>query len=163
MFDISIIIFAVSLVTLVIMFAVQSRKIGNQDYPSKDLSYDNFQKLRRRIYEFSNFIIHSAAIILSKTWARINHFIWSLFHKGVRHIDAAIMKHEKKQSDGEAKQSVFITTVKAYKHEIKKLKGRVEEEQPRPRGETTTTPVDFAVADSNIETPSEVTSEDTPE
>lgn len=133
MFDISIIIFVVSLLAIVILFAVQAGRIGDREYPSKDLSYDNFHKLRARIYEFLQFVIHSLAIILSKLWARVTHFISSIFLKGVKHIDKQLQKHEKRSAEGVVKQSVFITTVKAYKHELKKLKGTVEEELPRPR------------------------------
>ena len=161
MFDVSVIIFVVAVIGMITLFALQANKVGETDHVSKDLSYENFQKLRRRSYEFSRFVIHSLAIILSKTWARITHFIWGIFHKGVKHIDKQLQKHEKKIAEGVAKQSVFITTVKAYKHEIKKLKGRVEEELPRARTEIPTSPqVDIKMAESNIEEPS---SEGSPE
>ncbi len=156
MFDISIIIFTVSLLAIVILFAVQAGRIGDREYPSKDLSYENFYKLRRRTYEFFQFVIHSLAIILSKSWARVTHFISSIFHKGVKRIDRELQKHEKRSAEGIAKQSVFITTVKAYKHELKKLKGKVEEELPRPRTENPRKQeVDFKQPESNIEEPLE--------
>ncbi len=161
MLDVTVIIFLIALVSIITLFAFQAGRVGDTEYPSKDLSYENFQKLRTRSYEFSQFIIHSLAIILSKTWARITHFVWSIFHKGVKHIDKQLQKHEKKIEEGVAKQSVFITTVKAYKHEIKKLKGKVEEELPRARTENPRKQeVDFKREESNIEEPS---SEGTPE
>ena len=160
MIDVSVIIFLIALISMITLFAFQANKVGDVEHESKDLSYENFQKLRRRSYEFSQFIIHSFAIILSKFWARITHFVWSIFHKGVKHIDKQLQKHEKKIESGEAKQSVFITTVKAYKHEIKKLKGKVEEELPRARTENPPArQVDFNRPESNIEEPLEETSE----
>lgn len=161
MLDISVIIFVASLIAIITLFAVQAGRVGDAVHASKDLSYENFQKLRRRSYEFSQFIIHSIAIILSKFWARVTHGISSIFHKGVKHIDKQLMKHEKKSAEGVATQSVFITTVKAYKHEIKKLKGKVEEELPRARTENPPTrQVDFTPAESNIEKPLEETPEE---
>ncbi len=151
MFDISIIIFAASLIGIIILFVVQAGRIGDEEYASKDLSYENFHKLRKRIFEFWQLIIHSLAIILSKSWARVTHFVWGIFHKGAKHIDNQLMKHEKRKSDGEVKQSVFITTVKAYKHEIKKLKGRVEDEKPRARNEVENAGVDLSPEDNKIE------------
>lgn len=160
MIDASVIIFAASLISMIALFAYQAGRVGDANHASKDLSYENFQKLRSRSYEFSQFLIHSIAIILSKSWARVTHFVWGIFHKGVKHIDRQLQKHEKRTAEGVATQSVFITTVKAYKHEIKKLKGKVEEELPRARNHNPRKQeVDFKQPESNIEEPLEETSE----
>lgn len=148
MIDISILIFLAALIALVAIFFVKWRRLGDsegEEYPSKDLSYENFQKLQKQARYLWLTVIHGGAIIVSKTWARITHFISGVFHKGAKRIEREIMKHEKNGA-GEGRQSVFLTTVKTYKHEIKKLKGRVEEELPRPRME----PIPPSIGDEEV-------------
>lgn len=148
MIDISILIFLAALIALVAIFFVKWRRLGDrerEEYPSKDLSYENLQKLQKQARYLWLAVIHGGAIIVSKTWARITHFISGVFHKGAKRIEREIMKHEK-NGTSEGRQSVFLTTVKTYKHEIKKLKGRVEEELPRPRTNPTPPAPDQEVA-----------------
>lgn len=137
MFDISIIIFLLAVLGIAAMFISQGKKLKHggetRAFHSKDLSYDNFRLLNAKGKKIWLEFIHTAAMILSKLWARITHYIGSIFHKGVRHVEKQMIKHEKQAASGEAPQSVFLTTIKTYKKEIKKLQGKVEEELPRPR------------------------------
>lgn len=133
MLDISVIIFAAALIALVVMFLLQWPKVrdGRVDGSHKP-SYEHWEALRKKSRFIWLAFAHGSAIIASKTWARITHFVSGTLHKGAKRLEREIMKHEK--SNGETgRQSVFLTTVKTYKHEIKRLKGRVEEELPRPR------------------------------
>ena len=138
MIDVSIIIFFLALISIIYIFARQAKTLRrknrlNETFASKDLSYENFrilnEKTRRLWLEF----IHSLAIVLSKFWARFTHHVGTWFHKGVSRVEKQLIKHEKQNGDMVVKQSVFLTTIKTYKKEIKKLKGKVEEELPRPR------------------------------
>lgn len=139
MFDISIIIFLVSLVSIIGMFFIQYRKLKKsgeleKDFPQKDLSYESFRNFSIKLKRLWLIFIHSAAILFSKIWARITHKLAFWFNKFTKKIEERIIKSEKSDSK-EINQSVFITTIKAYKHEIKKLKGRVEPDKPKPRKE----------------------------
>lgn len=142
MIDISIIVFLVSLVAIIVMFVAQYRRLKatgqlGMDFPSKDLSYESFQSFSKKLGTLWLTIIHTVAIILSKLWARLTHYLASGFNKAAKKIEHQIIKTEKRNgAGGRSGRSVFLTTVKAYKHEIKKLKGRVEEEKPRPRDES---------------------------
>jgi hypothetical protein len=130
------------------MFAWQANNIKKLGYKtrntsSKDLSYNNFILLSNKFKAILNNSIHLLAIVISKMWARLTHFISSIFHKGARMVEEQLIKHEKKNGVTDTtKQSVFITTIKSYKSEIRKLKNRVEEELPRPRTEDKNTSVD---------------------
>lgn len=145
MFDVSIIIFLLTLVSIVWMFASQMKKLRREDrlhdaFPSKDLSYENFKLLNDKTKKLWLEFIHSTAMVLSKFWARLTHHIGTWFHKGIRRVEEQMIKQENKNGDSEVRQSVFLTTIKTYKKEIKKLKGKVEEELPRPRITEDSTP-----------------------
>ncbi len=145
MFDVSIIIFFLALIGIVWMFASQAKRLRREDrlhdaFPSKDLSYENFKLLNEKARKLWLEFIHSTAIVLSKFWARLTHHIGTWFHKGIRRVEQQMIKQEQKDGNGEVKQSIFLTTIKTYKKEIKKLKGAVEEELPRPRIAEESTP-----------------------
>lgn len=145
MFDVSIIIFFLALIGIVWMFASQAKKLRREDrlhdaFPSKDLSYENFKLLNEKTKKLWLEFIHSTAVVLSKSWARLTHHIGTWFHKGIRRVEEQMIKQENKNVNGEIKQSVFLTTIKTYKKEIKKLKGKAEEELPRPRATEESTP-----------------------
>lgn len=139
MIDISIIIFLLALIGIIAMFISQKKKLKHggdlaSAYSSKDLSYENFKILNEKLKVMWLKFIHTTAIVLSKLWARLTHTIVSWFHRGVKRVEEQMIKHEKKHGpDDITKKSVFLTTIKTYKSEIKKLKGKVEEELPRPR------------------------------
>ena len=139
MLNVAIIIFLVSLIAIVVMMTSQYKKLklrGDlaKDFSSKDLSYENFVTLNKKLRTLWLVFIHTTAIVLTKSWARITHFVSSVFHKGVSHVEKQIIKREKERNgNGEVPQSVFLTTIKTYKNEIKKLKRKAEEELPRPR------------------------------
>lgn len=139
MIDVSIIIFTISLIAIIAMFISQYKRLKKageleKEFPPKDLSYESFQSFTIRLKKFWLALAHSIAIIISKLWARLTHYLSHTFNKTMSKIEERIIKSEKKNNSGESQsQSVFLTTIKTYKHEIKKLKGRVEEEAPRPR------------------------------
>ncbi len=141
MFDISIIIFALALIAIIVMFISQYRKLKrngtlHNDFPSKDFSYENFELLNTKMRRLWLTTIHGGAIIATKVWVRITYYISTFFHRGFKKVEERIIRIEKKNKEnGDRSQSVFLTTIKTYKHEVKKLKGRVEEELPRPREE----------------------------
>lgn len=121
------------------MFIAQSIKLKKSNevvtsYGSRELSYANFKILNNRIKKLWLSFIHTLFIIISKLWARLTHHVSAVFNKGVKKIDEQLLKHEKKtRTSLNANQSLFITTVKSYKNEVRKLKKRVEDELPRPR------------------------------
>ncbi len=137
--DASIIIFILTLLGITWMFVSQRRKLSHDEslgaeFSSKDLSYENFKLLNERAKLLWLQFIHATAIVISKLWARLTHHAVSWFHKGVRRVEEQMIKQEKRYgSDHIANRSVFLTTIKTYKGEIKKLRGKVEEELPRPR------------------------------
>ena len=140
MIHISIIIFALALISIIVMMVSQYKKLVrsgaiDKDFSSKDLSYENFVSLNKKLRTLWLVFIHTTAIVLSKIWARTTHFISSIFHKGISHVEKQIIKREKArtQEGEEIPQSVFLTTIKTYKNEIKKLKKKAEEELPHPR------------------------------
>lgn len=149
------IIFLASLIAIIVMIVRQYKKITltgeiHQDFSSKDLSYESFRTIQSKSRRLWLVIIHTVAIVASKAWARITHEITRLFHKFFNKLEERVKKHENRHGSGEAReQSVFLTTMKTYKHEIKKLRGKVEEEAPRARGEGAV--VDLLPKDNNIE------------
>lgn len=154
MFDVSIIIFLLALVGIVWMFASQAKRLRREDrlhdaFPSKDLSYENFKILNDKAKKLWLEFVHGAAVVLSKSWARLTHHVGTWFHRGIHRVEQQLIKHEKKNGKGEVKQSVFLTTIKTYKKEIKKLKGKAEEELPRPRVAEESTPSVDNMTDMN--------------
>lgn len=137
--DISIIIFFAALIAITAMFVAQARRlkrgeIEEASFSSKDLSYENFHSMNDRVKKLWLRAIHALAIIASKIWARITHSVTLAFHKGVKRVEHQLIKHEQKNGAADmTDRSVFLTTIKTYKKEIKKLQGKVEEELPRPR------------------------------
>jgi hypothetical protein len=144
MIDISIIIFFASLISITTLFVIQNSKLKNKGdvqtvENSKDLSYANFKILNNKFKKIWLSSIHTIFIIISKLWARFTHYVSSIFHKSFNKIEEQLIKHEKKNKEtNTTSQSLFITTIKSYKNEIKKLKNKVEEELPRPRAEKKT-------------------------
>lgn len=139
MFQISIIIFVLTLIAIIVMMVMQYNRLKKRgelmkEFSSKDLSYESFVSLNKKLQTLWLILIHTTAIVLTKIWARITHFVSSMFHKGISKVEQQIIKREKERGIGdEVPQSVFLTTIKTYKNEIKKLKKKAEEELPRPR------------------------------
>ncbi len=155
MIDVSVIIFILSLLGITWMFVSQAKKlkrgvVSEDAFSSKDLSYENLKIINDKIKMMWLRFIHVVAIVISKSWARLTHHTVSWFHKGIRRVENQLIKHEKKNGgDGIGQKSVFLTTIKAYKSEIKKLKGKVEEELPRPRVAEESTPSVDNMTDMN--------------
>lgn len=139
MLDLSIIIFALSFITICVIVTLQWSKLKNTNgfekvFPSKDLTYENFQIVNSKLKRSWLIFIHSVAIIATKIWVRITHYISAFFRKGFKKVEDRLIKIEKKNSEeGVASQSLFLTTMKTYKREIRKMKKSSEDEMPRPR------------------------------
>ncbi len=157
MVDISIIIFFAALIAIMALFFIQARRLKRgmieaSSFSSKDLSYENFRIINDRMKKFWLHGIHALAIIASKVWARITHSVTIAFHKSVKRVENQLIKHEQKSGLlDRTEQSVFLTTIKTYKKEIKKLQGKVEEELPRPRTEDSE-PLDVVAISEKIDT-----------
>jgi len=140
MLDISIILFIASLIGIIVLFSVRYWQLKssnglNEEFPAKDLSYESFRKFSIKLKRLWLVSTHTIAIIVSKSWARLTHYLASSANKLGNKIEEQIIKTEKNGSSPNKKHSIFLTTVKAYKHEIKKLKGRIEPDKPKMRVE----------------------------
>lgn len=156
MIDISIIIFVASLITIIVMFVFQYKKLKSKgeldkNFPPRELSYESFRNFTIRLKNLWLIFIHSSAILISRVWARITHKLSFWFNKITKKIEEQIIKSEKINQNKDLNQSVFITTIKAYKTEIKKLKGRVEPDKPKPRIEQKTKALDNLPEKNKIE------------
>lgn len=141
MLDISMIIFVLALVAVIVMFVRQYKKLKvdgelDKEFPTRDFSYESFQTFNKKLWQMWLMVIHGTAIVGTKAWAHTTHHTTKVLRKGLKKIEDRIIKSEKKNSDGTPReQSVFLTTIKTYKHEIRKLERRSEDELPRPREE----------------------------
>lgn len=144
------ILFVLSLGGIIYMFAKGHKQLiknvdANLNLASRDISYETFKSLRIRTRNLWLVATHALAIVASRIWARLTHRVGKFGNRVVRKIDERIKKHEKENAEKNRPQSIFLTTIKAYKHEIKKLNGSVSEELPKPRSE-----VDLSKKDNNI-------------
>lgn len=155
MLDISMIIFVLALIGISVMFVRQYKKLKvdgelDKEFPTRDFSYESFQTFNKKLWQMWLMVIHGTAIVGTKAWAHTTHHTTKVLRKGLKKIEDRIIKSEKKNSDGTPReQSVFLTTIKTYKHEIRKLERRSEDELPRPRENSS--PVDLSAEDNKIE------------
>lgn len=161
--DVSIIIFLGSLIGIIGMLVFQYRKLkasgGLDGTEPRALSYETFKTFGKKLSRLWLIVLHGTAVIGTRAWARTTHYTSATLKKGLKKIEDRIMQAERSAATGERRsQSVFLTTIKTYKHEIKKLQGRAEEELPRPRVEASH--IDDKAKISTIKEPS---SEGTPE
>ncbi len=154
MIDVTMIIFTLALIGIIVMFVHQYKKLKrsgdlDKEFPTKDFSYENFQTFNKKLWRMWLAFIHSAAIIGTKAWAHTTHHTTKVLRKGLQKIEDRIIKSEKRTNNGiPREQSVFLTTIKTYKHEIRKLERRSEDEPPRPRNEAKA--VDLSEEDNKI-------------
>jgi len=135
-----IIIFGISLVGIVIMIysgVSHVRNLGLEHGDSTHPMGRHINSFWKRIKIIFNYIIHSFAIIVSRLWARISHRISVIYKNIVNKIEAYFKHKNENNLNKEAKtQSILLTTIKAYKKEIKKLKQKIEPDEMRPKDET---------------------------
>lgn len=156
MLHISMILFVLALIALIVMFVRQYKKLKqsgdfDKEFPTRDLSYESFQTFNKKLWQMWLALIHGTAIVGTKAWAHTTHHTTKVLRKGLQKIEDRIIKSEKRGIDGDVprEQSVFLTTIKTYKHEIRKLERRSEDEPPRPRKKAS--PVDLSEEDNKIE------------
>jgi hypothetical protein len=133
------------------MFVRQGRSVLKNpelhpEVPARDISYETFKTVQAKTKNISLVATHAMAITASKAWARTTHHVGKFGNRVINKVEERIKKHETKNASENRPQSIFLTTIKAYKHEIKKLNGAAQEELPRPRSE-----VDLSEKDNNIE------------
>lgn len=77
------------------------------------------------------------AIVVSRLWARISFFVSKIYKNIVNKLERYFKHKNENNLDKDAKtQSILLTTIKAYKREIKKLKKTIEPDEMKPRSET---------------------------
>jgi len=98
-----------------------------------------FLKFWNAVIVTLTYIAHSIAVFVSKIWARISHRIFKIRRKIVNKIEDYFKHKNENNLNKEAKtQSILLTTIKAYKKEIKKLKQTIEPDEVKPRDERKT-------------------------
>lgn len=86
--------------------------------------------------KISVYIIHQIAIMLSRIWARISHRVSLEYKKITIKLENYFNhKNEANLKRGQKTQSILLTTIKAYKKEIKKLNGKIDPDQMRSKDE----------------------------
>lgn len=84
-----------------------------------------------------NYIAHGSAVIFSKIWARISFSVSKIYRKIVNKLEEYFKHKNESNINKEAKtQSILLTTIKAYKREIKKLNRKIEDDKIGPKEET---------------------------
>lgn len=133
------IIFGISLVGIIYMIYVGISRVRDLGLEHGEITHPMGKHVGdfwRKVGVILRYIAHSFAIIVSRLWARISHEISLVYQKIVRKIED-YFKHtnEKTVQKGVQTQSILLTTIKAYKKEIKKLKQKIEPDEMRPKDE----------------------------
>jgi len=98
----------------------------------------HFARFWNRVKITLTYIAHSIAVFVSKIWARISHRVFKIRRKIVNKVEDYFKHKNENNLNKDAKtQSILLTTIKAYKKEIKKLKQTIEPDDMKPRNETT--------------------------
>lgn len=125
-----IIIFAISLIGIVAMIyrgVSRVRSIGYEHSESSHPMAKHLESIGKSFYRLVNLIAHSFAVIVSRLWARLSHRIGTVYNKITKKLeDYFNHKNESNIKKGQKTQSILLTTIKAYKREIKKLNGKIE-------------------------------------
>ena len=138
MIDLSIIIFGVALVSIIVMLTLQLRKMrtSKNSVDSENNNYENYHKVRGKLYMFFVGLTHIFVIFITKIWARFSHKAGVKAKKVTRKVeDYFNHKNEESIEKNKKTQSIFLTTMKTYKHEIKKLNEKIEDDTPSARKE----------------------------
>ncbi len=134
------IIFGISLVGIVGMIYLGISRVRELGLEHGEITHPmgkHIYTLWEKIKIILSYIAHSFAIMASRLWARIAHHISLVYKKIVHRIEEYFKhKHENNLNKEVKTQSILLTTIKAYKKEIKKLKQQIEPDNMRPKDET---------------------------
>jgi hypothetical protein len=130
--QILIIIFAISIIGIVSIIGYGVSKVRRMDTHADAVHPLGryIGRVWRRIKIIMNYLAHSLAIFLSKIWARISHGVSVFYKKIVTKLENYFRHKNADNIDKNIKtESILLTTIKAYKKEIKKLKGKIEPDE----------------------------------
>jgi hypothetical protein len=137
-----IIIFIISLIGILVMVYRGVSHVRVQGIEHVESTHPVAKHIRRLGYsgkEISVYIIHQIAIMLSRIWANISHRISREYRKITIKLENYFNhKNEANLKRGQKTQSILLTTIKAYKKEIKKLNGKIDPDQMRSKDGTKT-------------------------
>jgi len=128
--EILLIVFGISFLGMIFMIYRGVSYVRNQGILVKGKEHPVKKHLSlflKKIVLILSFIAHSLAIMMSKLWARISYWISFVHKKIVKKIEDYFKHKNINNLDKDVKtQSILITTIKAYKKEIRKLNRKIE-------------------------------------
>ncbi|MDQ5883529.1 MAG: hypothetical protein QG654_443 [Patescibacteria group bacterium] len=134
-----VIIFGISLIGIVVMIYRGVSHVRALGLEHGDITHPMGKHINtfwEKIKIIINYIAHSFAIIVSRIWARISHRISMIYKNIVNKIEDYFRHKNENNLNKELKtQSILLTTIKAYKKEIKKLKQKIDPDQMKPKDE----------------------------
>ena len=134
------IIFGISLFGIMVMIYRGISRVRALGLEHEDVTHPigrHINTFWEKVKLILNYIAHSFAIAVSRLWARISHRVFIIRRSIVNRIETYFKhKNENNLSKEVKTQSILLTTIKAYKKEIKKLKQTIEPDQMRPKDET---------------------------
>ncbi len=134
------IIFGISLVGILVMIYRGISRVQELGLEHDDITHPmekHINTLWEKIKIILTYIAHSLAIVISRIWARISHHVSVVYKKIVNRIEEYFKHKNESNVNKEIKtQSILLTTIKAYKREIKKLNQKIDPDQMRPKDET---------------------------
>lgn len=135
------IIFGISLIGILVMIYRGVSHIRRNGFEHEEDGVHpvakNLNSLIKKIGIIFTYIMHVIAAFLSRIWARITHKVSNIYKKIVNKLEDYFKhKHENNINKDVKTQSILLTTIKAYKKEIKKLNQKIEPDQMRPKDNT---------------------------
>ncbi|MEZ4103534.1 MAG: hypothetical protein R3B55_03230 [Candidatus Paceibacterota bacterium] len=135
-----IIIFGISLLGVMVMIYRGISRVRDLGLEHDDITHPigkHINTFWEKVKIILNYIIHSLAIVISRLWARISHRLSIIRLKMVNRIETYFKHKNENTINKEVKtQSILLTTIKAYKKEIKKLKQKIDPDEIRPKDGT---------------------------
>jgi hypothetical protein len=135
------IIFGISLFGILVMIYRGVSRVRKNNIEHEEGSVHpmgkHVQSIGKQIGTIFRYIAHSFAILVSRLWARISYRVSVVYGRIVTKIENYFKhKHEDNINKDVKTQSILLTTIKAYKKEIKKLNRKIEPDEMRPKDET---------------------------
>ena len=134
------IIFGISLFGIMVMIYRGISRVRALGLEHEDVTHPMGRHINtfwEKVKLILNYIAHSFAILVSRVWARISHRVLVIRRKIVNRIENYFKHTNENNLNKEVKtQSILLTTIKAYKKEIKKLKQTIQPDEMRPKDET---------------------------
>ena len=135
------IIFGISLLGIMVMIYRGISHVRKNNLEHEEDSVHPMKKhvqfIGKKVVVVLTYIAHSFAIVVSRLWARLSHKVSKIYGKIVEKIENYFRhKHEENINKDVKTQSILLTTIKAYKREIKKLNQKIEPDEMRPRDES---------------------------